>query len=88
MPCERPITMLFRLSIQKPALMENLETTEKRKYVDITYMIAEKTNTKSQSNDDINKQLAEAAFDKISGSRNKTYPGLISMLQRIQKCIA
>ena len=51
-------------------------------------MITKKNNTKSQSNDDINTQLAEAVFDKISGSRNKNYPGLISMPQGFQKCIA
>ena len=33
-------------------------------------------------------QWAEAAFNKISGSKNKTYPGLISMLLGFQKCIA
>ena len=33
-------------------------------------------------------QQAEAVFDKISGPRNKNYPGFISMLQRFQKCIA
>ena len=33
-------------------------------------------------------QQAEAVFNKVSGSRNKKYPGLISMLQGFQKCIA
>ena len=33
-------------------------------------------------------QQAEAIFNKILDSRNKTYPGLISMLQGFQKCIA
>ena len=33
-------------------------------------------------------QQAEAVFNKISGPRNKNYPGLISMLQGSQKCIA
>ena len=31
---------------------------------------------------------AEAVFDKISDTRNKTYLGLISMPQGFQKCIA
>ena len=42
----------------------------------ITYIIYPKT------------QQAEAVFNKISGPRNKNYPGLISMLQGFQKCIA
>ena len=33
-------------------------------------------------------QQAEAVFDKISGTINITYPGLISMLQGFLKCIA
>ena len=33
-------------------------------------------------------QWAESAFDKILGTINKTYTGLISMLQGFQKCIA
>ena len=33
-------------------------------------------------------QWAEVDFNKISGPRNKNYPGLISMLQGFQKCIA
>ena len=33
-------------------------------------------------------QQAEAIFNKISGPRNENYPGLISMLQGFQKCIA
>ena len=33
-------------------------------------------------------QQAEADFNKISGPRNKNYPGLISMRQGFQKCIA
>ena len=35
----------------------------------------------------ISKQ-AEAVFNRISGTSNKTYPRLISMLQGFQKCIA
>ena len=33
-------------------------------------------------------QQAEAVFNKIADPRNKNYPGLISMLQGFQKCIA
>ena len=33
-------------------------------------------------------QYAEAVFNKMSGSRNKTYPGLISMHLGFKKCIA
>ena len=33
-------------------------------------------------------QRAEAVFNKISGTRNKTYLRLISMLYGFQKCIA
>ena len=33
-------------------------------------------------------QQAEAVFNEILGPRNKNYPGLISMLQGFQKCIA
>ena len=33
-------------------------------------------------------QYAEAVFNKTLGTINKTYPGLISMLQGFQKCIA
>ena len=33
-------------------------------------------------------QKADAVFDKILGTINKTYPGLISILQGFQKCIA
>ena len=33
-------------------------------------------------------QQAEAVFNEISGPRNKNYPGLISMLQGFQNCIA
>ena len=33
-------------------------------------------------------QQAETVFNKILGPSNKKYPGLISMLQGFQKCIA
>ena len=33
-------------------------------------------------------QLADVVFYKILGTINKTYPGIISMLQGFQKCIA
>ena len=33
-------------------------------------------------------QRAEAVFDKIISTINKTYPGLISMIHGFQKCIA
>ena len=33
-------------------------------------------------------QQTEAVFNKILGTKNKTYPGLFSMLQGLQKCIA
>ena len=33
-------------------------------------------------------QYAEAAFNQISVTKNTTYPGFISILQGIQKCIA
>ena len=33
-------------------------------------------------------QEAEVVFNKISGTSNKNYSGLISMLQEFQKCIA
>ena len=35
-----------------------------------------------------NTQRAEAILNKISNSINKTYTGLISVLQGLQKCIA
>ena len=33
-------------------------------------------------------QQVEAVFNRISGSRNKNYSGLINTLQGFQKCIA
>ena len=36
----------------------------------------------------IDAQYAKIKFSSKSKARNKTYPGLISMLQGFQKCIA
>ena len=51
-------------------------------------------STPNKQNDNVDQestcipQQAEADFDKISGPRNKKYPGLISMSQGFEKCIA
>ena len=37
---------------------------------------------------DSSPKQAEAVFNKIANSINKNYPGLIGMLQGLQKCIA
>ena len=47
-----------------------------------------KQNINPDQPEGIKTQQAEAVFNQISGQRNKNYPGLISLLQGFQKCIA
>ena len=92
-------TELHKLREERSRHLQQLDQLEKTKDLlekanarveDLTVQLATKTELERYvGNFTITKpQWAEEVFDKISGSRNKTYLGLISKLPEIQKCIA